>query len=114
MATPKEILTFSEKEIEADRNAFELKKTRAFLHLVLNLRQIGVILRNEKPLLANIQQVEKWPIVQAFALDGFLNRRRGRFFHFKEKSCRRVSTNQTTIWKLRPKNALKNIRNFDC
>lgn len=77
----KRLRTAPEMGKDADRNEFELEKAAAFLEMTVDMAKIGVILDSKSKKDAKVKDVEKWPLVQTFALEGELIRRWRRVFH---------------------------------
>lgn len=64
-----------------DRNEFEVEKSAAFYDLTLGHKKISVILDTKSNKAAKAKDVENWPLVQTYALEGWFIRSGRRIFH---------------------------------
>lgn len=82
----KELVVVPNELLEKSRADFELKKSAQFIRIISDCQSVGVVLTPERGLDLNVKQIEQWPLVQIFAVNGGLIRHwRWILYHEKER-----------------------------
>lgn len=86
--THKNLKIYQKPTQEKSRSNFEIQKSFHFFDFTQKHSQIAVILDHKSNKTVFVKDVENWPLIQMFALEGFLIRNRQWIFYAKEKSYR--------------------------
>jgi len=82
----KDMIIIPSEMLEKSRAEFELRKSAEFIRMITDCQNVGVVLTPERGLEPNVKQIEQWPLIQIFAVNGELIRYRRRILLF-EKEC---------------------------
>lgn len=81
----RKIQIFTEKEIEENRDNFEIRKMEIFMNFIFKENKLAILL-DGKEFKQEIKDIEKWPLIQLYALDGI-----GKGFFSLDKKCEDLS-----------------------